>query len=196
MKAYIGNHPPYFGPYQFAGLLKFVGVPEKTAYNLGGKLQGTWVEKILEWMQPKRRVWVSIDNHDTWSMDHTLALIILPMLKQLKATKHGAPNVDDEHVPEHLRSTSAGPKEDEYDVDEHHFKRWDWVLDEMIWAFTQKTLDNDTEQFFDHSGVDHSTELLEQVHAIKFDKLGLDAHEDRKQRAFELFGKYYQALWD
>jgi hypothetical protein len=50
---------------------------------------------------------IKIDKWDTWSMDHTLSPIILPMLKQLKEVKHGAPNVEDEDVPEHLRSTSA-----------------------------------------------------------------------------------------
>lgn len=196
MKVYIGNHPPYFGPYQFTRLLRFVGVSEDTTDSLGGKLQGTWVEKVLEWLQPNQIKWVSVDRHDTWSMDHTLALIALPMLKQLKATKHGAPNTDDADVPEHLRSTSAPPKEQEYDTDAFHFQRWDWILDEMIWAFTQKTIDDDTSKFFDHSEVDRDADLSEQISAIKVDREGLDAHEARKQRGFELFGKYYQNLWD
>jgi hypothetical protein len=50
---------------------------------------------------------------DTWSMDHTLSYIIVPMLEQLKATKHGYPS----------------------DLTE---ERWDEILDEMIWAFTFK----------------------------------------------------------
>jgi len=48
---------------------------------------------------------VHIDEFDTWSMDDTLSHIILPMLKQLKETKHGAPNVDKEDVPSELRPT-------------------------------------------------------------------------------------------
>jgi len=44
----------------------------------------------------KRVETILLDPYDTWNMDHTLALIIVPMLKQLKATKHGAPCVDDE----------------------------------------------------------------------------------------------------
>ena len=35
---------------------------------------------------------IHIDPWDTWSMDYTLALIILPMLNQLKESKHGAPS--------------------------------------------------------------------------------------------------------
>jgi hypothetical protein len=34
---------------------------------------------------------VEIEPHDTWSMDCTLAMIIHPMLVQLKATQHGYP---------------------------------------------------------------------------------------------------------
>ena len=47
---------------------------------------------------------IVIHPYDTWSMDHTLALIIVPMLKQLKETKHGAPNVDASDVPMYLKS--------------------------------------------------------------------------------------------
>ena len=52
-----------------------------------------------------QKVSIRIDPWDTWSMDTTLAHIVLPMLKQLKATKHGAPQVDVEDVPEELRPT-------------------------------------------------------------------------------------------
>ena len=55
---------------------------------------------LLQWLheKKKRTVYVKIDKYDTWSMDHTLSLIIVPMLKQLKATQHGSPNVDDEDL--------------------------------------------------------------------------------------------------
>ena len=54
---------------------------------------------------PKQKTSIRIDNYDTWSMDHTLAPIILPMLVQLKATKHGAPMVDMEDVPREYTKT-------------------------------------------------------------------------------------------
>jgi hypothetical protein len=105
-------------------------------------------------------------------MDHTLALIILPMLKQLHADKHGAPDVDDEDVPEELKSTSAPPKECVWEVDPNHFKRWDWVMDEMIWSFEYKLKDTvDDMDIWAANGV-------------------------RAQNGFRLFGKYFQSLWD
>lgn len=81
--------------------------------------------------------YIKIDNYDTWSADSTLAPIILPMLKQLHEKKHGAPMTDDADVPEFLRSTAAKPKETEWDTDEFHFARWDWIMLEMIFAFEQ-----------------------------------------------------------
>lgn len=129
-------------------------------------------------------------------MDHTLAYIIVPMLKQLHETKHGAPFVDDEDVPEHLRSTSAPPKENEWDTDENHFKRWDWVMEEMIWAFEVHNDDDAESKFYDNSEVDRKEDINNQIRKMKVDEEGLKAFMDRKQNAFRLFGKYYQALWD
>ena len=94
----------------------------------------------------RRKIKIRIDHYDSWSMDHTLALIIVPMLKQLKATKHGAPFVDDEDVPKELRSIYALPREP-WDTDGNHFKRWEWVLDEMIFAFEHKLNDDWQDEF-------------------------------------------------
>ena len=141
-----------------------------------------------------RQIEIRIDKFDTWSMDHTLALIIVPMLKQLKATKHGAPYVDDEDVPEHLRSTSAPPPDDPWDVDDNHFKRWDWVMDEMIWAMEQVVKDDESE-FYDHSAVDN-TSLKSWIATVKIDREGLQQYHDRIQNGCRLFGKYFQNLWD
>jgi dCMP deaminase len=40
-----------------------------------------------------RKEQIHIHDYDTWNMDDTLAMIIVPMLKQLKATKHGVEEV-------------------------------------------------------------------------------------------------------
>ena len=137
------------------------------------------------------------------------------MLKQLKKDKHGAPFVDDEDVPEELKSTSAPPKENEYDTDANHFKRWDWVMDEMIFAFECKNDDHAEDKF--HTGetdyqwikldetmynsVTKKIEgLIEMVegpnHTRKTDWDGLKAQHDRVKNGFRLFGKYYEGLWD
>ena len=153
------------------------------------------LQKFLDFIHPKIN-YVKIDYWDTWSMDHTLAYMIVPMLKQLQKDKHGAPLVDDEDVPEELRSTSAPPKEKEYDVDGNHFKRWDWVMDEMIWAFEQKLVDDSTDKFYDWTEVDKAVNINDQIKKLKVDHKGLDAHNKRMENGFRLFGKYYQGLWD
>ena len=155
----------------------------------------------------ERKIKIQIDPYDIWSMDHTLALIIHPMLIQLKKNKMGAPYTDDEDVPEHLRSTSAPPKKDEWSTDDNHFDRWDWILDEMIWSFSQ-VLDEEAEDKF-HSGVsdiswdevDVSGETLYEMKkgpndTRKFDKEGWEQWNERKRNGFKLFGKYYSSLWD
>lgn len=157
--------------------------------------------------------YVRIEPWDTWSADHTLALIILPTLKQIREDKHGAPNTDDEDVPEDLRSTAAPPLENEYDADENHFKRWDWILDEMIWAFEQLVDDEGEQQFYsgnhdvyfapvdmDGNDIDEDeAELYEMRHGpnntFSIDTEGLQAYNDRIDNGLRLFGKYYRALW-
>jgi len=127
-----------------------------------------------------QKIEVQIDPWDTWSMDYTLAYIVLPMLRQLKETKHGAPSVDDEDVPEDLRSTSAPPKENEWDTDEFHFDRWDWALDEMIYAFDCKANKDEVYMRFD----------------IKTERDAMEKEQKRISNGFRLFGKYYENLWD
>lgn len=139
---------------------------------------------------------VMIDKWDSWNADHTIALIAAPLLQQLKLTKQGSGCVDDEDVPEELRSTSAPPKENEWDIDDNFHKRWDWVLDEMIWAMKEHAEGTGDDKFFDHSEVNEEADLSEQVSQIKCDYKGLDAYNARKQRGFELFGKYFTNLWD
>ena len=154
------------------------------------------IQKVLDFIHPKIN-YVKIDRWDTWSMDYTLSHIVVPMLKQLKETKHGAPFVDDEDVPEELKSTSAPLKESDYDTDENHFKRWDWVLDEMLWSFEQNLDTNSEEKFFDHAEWDEKEkDFGKNLHKIKIDQEGLKIHQDRKKNGFRLFGKYYQGLWD
>ena len=121
---------------------------------------------------PNPSVEVQIDKQDTWGMDYTLAHVILPMLIQLKETKHGSPFTEDSDVPEELRSTSAEPKENKWDTDSNFHARWDWIMDEMIWAFTEKCEDD---------------------WLIRDD---WEEYQKRMTKAFSMFGKHYENLWD
>lgn len=155
-----------------------------------------WLDRLFGW-NPKQKISVRIDDHDTWSMDHTLAPIIHPMLVQLKATKHGAPMVDMLDVPKELRMTKkqldACAKTG--DVDHKHFERWDWVLDEMLWAFEQKCRDDWQDDFYGPYIEDPKNgPMAGSFEWIDHD--GMKAHQTRMTNGFKLFGKYYENLWD
>lgn len=144
--------------------------------------------------EKQRKINVQIDPWDTWSSDHTLALVIAPLLQKMQEDKQGAPHVDDADVPEHLRR-SAAPLQNGWDTDENWHLRWDYVLQEMLWSMQQIAADDNESQFYDHSAVDESKGIMQQVNAIKIDTEGLKAHQDRVQKGCELFGKYFQSLW-
>lgn len=149
---------------------------------------------------------VRIDKYDTWNMDSTLAHIITPMLKQLKATTHGAPGDMEEFL---QTSNNAQYSFDFYEEGDtlawnKGHERWDKMLDKMIWSFEQ--INADWEDQF-HSGVHDvyfediaGTDLSEMKRGPndthEFDSKGYLEFQDRMQEGFDLFGKYYRNLWD
>jgi len=213
MKVLLSNYRNHWlSPYIILKKVCFWEKDEDRIYNLNDDPNNPY-KKWVNFLDPICQVWlkildiihprvnyVKIDRWDTWSMDHTLAYIIHPMLVQLNKEKHGAPFVDDEDVPDEIRSTNAEPKENEWDTDSNHFKRWDYVLNEMIWSFEQELKDDDEGQFFDHSECGDEKFPWDKdgqyVSKVKLDKEGLEAHQKRKTNGFKLFGKYYQNLWD
>ena len=224
MKVKIGPYKDFIGPYQIAEKILFWKNKHEddSVHNLGRWLSGDhhekdpnqWLGKNLKpslllrfckWIDSKRKrtIEIHLDNYDNWNVNSTLSLIVVPMLKQLKETKHGAPWTDDADVPEHLRSTAAPAKENEWDTDENHFLRWDWIMDEMIWAFEQDT--NEWEEKY-YSGV---IDMLKQEveggcfrlvdgpnHTFKVDEEGIKKHHERINNGRRLFAKYYDGLWD
>jgi len=153
-----------------------------------------------------QKIKVRIDPWDTWSMDHTLAPIILPMLKQLKETKHGAPYVDPKGVPKELQPKKQTKKQkDNGETDSTHFERWDWVLDEMIFAFETKVDDGRWEEQFETGTSDIQWKTLEDgmsqmvrgpKDTFEVDWEGRKKYQERISNGFRLFGKYFENLWD
>ena len=175
--------------------------------SLGRERHTTWLYEFLLWIDKfkKRTIKVHIDRWDTWSMDNTLAHIVLPMLVQLKHTKHGAPWVDVEDVPAELKPKKQTKKQKEMgETDSTHFERWDWVLDEMIFAFNSELDDSWEDQF--HTGEsdiqlkkleDGNSQMVHGPdHTSEIDWEGRKAYQVRISNGFRLFGKYYQGLWD
>jgi hypothetical protein len=125
----------------------------------------------------RRKIKVHVDYFDTFSLDHTLALVILPCLIQLKNSQQGSPMI--------IRS-ETDPKQltfdyFEDDLESLYFEKnnvvWNEMLDKMIWSFQQLAFDRENNIF----------------------KLDADArvlYDDRIQEGLDLFSKYYRALWD
>lgn len=245
MKVYIGPYKNWFGPYQLAEKLMFwVDRHDRRVFKFGQWLAGdkdeeegmstkdrqssSMLYKFLVWVdsKKKRKVKIRIDNYDTWSADATLALIILPMLKQLKEYKHGSATVDLEDVPEALRSTNTESYEAQSTFDFYSeavtegapdvHTRWSWVLDEMIWAFEQIQPDVDWEEQYRSGELDMRWKKTEESYidpetgetnfvsemvrgpddTYQVDYEGMKKHQARIDNGFRLFGKYYQGLWD
>ena len=204
MKVTIRKYPDWVGPYQVVEKLCFWAKRDdefpQWVFDLGDRLAhsrvGGYLSSAAEaysQFQSDRRVRVTIDRHDTWSMDHTLGYIVLPMLKQLKATKHGSPIIEDDdvpHLPKQGNASNEGRQRDLFKSEEHdevcwkqYEDRWEWVINEMIFAF--ESLVGENEDWENKYWTDK-----------KYDSEGYTKEGERIQNGFRLFGKYYTALWD
>ena len=227
MKIYLSNYRDHWiSPYTILEKVFFwreIDYDEPIIEKLSDILEpiSIAIQKFLDFVHP-RISYVKIDHYDTWNMDSTLAHIILPMLKQLKATKHGSPMVDLEDVPEHMRTTTTEDwdpqmtfdfyKEDP-NVGEPHFgeyanihDRWNYVLNEMIFAF-EHLIDDSWENEYSSGVIDTkfvpcpdnpklSTMENGPNHTYVCDYDGLFKVYSRMDNGFRLFGKYYRGLWD
>ena len=137
-----------------------------------------WIYDKTGW-SPEQRVSVKIASWDTWNMDNTLAHIVVPMLKQLKATKHGYPS--------DLPNEAA----------------WDDILDKMVFSFNSKLHDWEEQfQSGEHDIVwtehEDGSATMEKGpnNTFEIDVEGMKAYQARIDEGFALFGKYYENLWD
>lgn len=165
----------------------------------------------------ERKIDIKIDKFDTWSLDHTLALIILPALIQLKQTKIGTPGsfVNDSAEDFHDQATFDFMKEDADEVFQKGYDEWDDTLDKMIWSFQQIAL-GDYDSKYHHGEIDIAWEKTDKQypnpttgkmegtwHMVDknpgehwYDSVGHQLHEERIQEGLELFGKHFRSLWD
>ncbi len=222
MKVYIGPYKRYISPYHIVEKIFFW---TKTKDEYGFKVYPDWVHnigkwlaqdkngkdsrltKILSWIDSKRKrkVKVKIEPYDVWDMNSELALIILPMLKELRRQDFGSPFTDVEDVPSHLHPTE-GPSDKNGYTDNTVHERWKWILDEMIWTFEQLVPDCDWESQYHKGECDYVFEKTEDgkfyemktgpKHNATFDVEGYKNHSDKISNGLRLFGKYYQGLWN
>ena len=98
---------------------------------------------------------------------------------------------------------SKGP--DDWETDDRwvHYK-WEWVLNEMIFAF-ENILDEDWEDKFRHGDAqyeiipvddDEHTRMIQTNPDFWVDNEGRREYNNRIDNGLRLFGKYYRGLWD
>jgi len=185
--------------------------------NFWGEIFQVVLNYTVNLVQDRRKptVKVRIDPYDTWSMDHTLTPIILPMLKQLKETKHGSPYVDFEDLPSELQlnyTSSDETKQFDMFADDEteeiawdmHEKRWDYILDSMIYSFEKLNEDGWENEFYSGEididwidlGLNWKQSVLGPNDTFEVDREGLRIVHERIAFGLRMFGKYFQALWD
>jgi hypothetical protein len=187
----------------FYHLIKYVKGVVKMKVNLG-KYKKT---------SGNRKEEVRIDEWDTWSLDHDLARIIHPALIKLKECEDGSPFVEDVYVPDHLKSTAATPKENEWDIDDNYHARWDYILDEMIWSFGEYNREDRESQFYSGESdlsfipIDKDNNIVDEKDAnyfrwvdgpnstFKVDKESEKVYEEKISNGIKLFAIFYGALW-
>lgn len=227
MKVYIGPYEKWLSSRKLSDYMtKKYGYdwPPESKYTKYEKFLGV-LDDVMDWFYSKtfnriysyssRKIQIRIDDYDTFNADHTIALIVLPLLKKMKESKRGSSFVNNEDVPKELQITDKQKKAYDKDgsCDPNYFKRWDYVLDEMIFAF-ECVVDDDWEEEF-YSGdydisfvpIDNDGNVVAKEDATRFklskgpndtnvfDKEGYMKTYNRIDNGLILFGKYFRALW-
>lgn len=148
------------------------------------------INRLNGWRSQKVRV--HLDHYDTWNADYTLAQIILPVLEQLRDNSQSYPLIDPVDVPTDLKPTMEQLKtyKEEGVLDTKAKARWDYAINEMIFAF-ECIVDDSWEDMFFSWDYDSQDDLFHH-----FDKDGFNKYNSRIDNGLRLFGKYYRALWD
>lgn len=130
----------------------------------------------------KRKISVRINKWDTWCLDVDLARIIAPALKLLRKQKAGAPgslfdvsylNTTVWGTPEYKRAQAKSDKDG--------FKKWNGMLDAMIWSFDEIARGSPNEPECNPDNPKWQQQMR--------------AYQDRVATGTKLFGEWYGALW-
>lgn len=116
------------------------------------------------------KIKVKFDYWDIWNLDAALTPLLVAALKHFRENYIGVPWIENEDVPEHLRTHT------EHDEDAWPSKEaYEWILNEMIFGFEWKDEDDSL-----------------------YDVCLYDDWKDQANRAVNgriLFAKYFHTLW-
>ena len=196
MRVNIGKYRRHLSVYGLCSCLERLGLSEDRVDKITDWLiNHTPLQRVFDYVngKTKRKVKIHVDEWDAWSADHTLSLITYPLLLKLKEDKNASPTVDDDDLPLHMRHG------DGYDNWVHY--RWEWILNEIIFAHSAIIDDDWSEQFFHGpQDVKFVTDEDGKVTFVRdpgfwFDREGHDRYNERINNGLRLFGKYYRSLW-
>jgi len=155
-----------------------------------------WISPLNRFVGMDRKVKVRVSSQDIYSVDSTLALVILPVLEKFRSNaSFSSPNIDPDDVKDK--------------PDNSALTDWEYVLDKMILSFSSKTCEWEedfySDEFLHSEGLFDGLKSELDSDGKKFYYLSsLNKHIDydgmnKKQieitQGFLLFGKYYESLW-
>ena len=178
MRVYLGPFRHGITGKHLLWRLRWFGISPEKIHDIDHWLSSTRFGVVRRWITAKtkreRTVRIKIHEWDTWDVAHTLAHIVVPLLIQFRDGPFGpsndCPQTWKHDAPDEFRdggSDGGANAEGEFDF---HLERWEWIVDEMIWALT-RVRDGDMDPYD-------------------------DVARARKDRGLRLFGKYFTAIWE
>lgn len=156
-----------------------------------------------------RKIKIHIDDYDAWNADHTLALVAYPLLQKLKETKQGTASVDIKDLPKSFVYVKT-----ESDIKGFTYSEtaWEYILDEMIWAFKQiideyaeedQYIENPDQLTHSFTKLDNGSSRIDfniqkdpNKPPYKRNDEAIKVYQERISNGLILFGKYYRSLWN
>lgn len=184
--------------------LNFSTIPwwEASLYRL------KWYSRDLAYWLKKQyqRVKYGFPLEESWNFNYTCARWALPRLKQLRDGHVGFPTCfsnnpdpcDKQKYFDFFNEIPNGSTQDR----EYGDIKWVEILDKIIWSCEhfEDEIDPIYPENYDSRYVvvdvsDKGTKF-ERIDKRKIDWSPVEEHERKLQEGFELFGKYFQNLWD
>lgn len=124
-------------------------------------------------IRKKRGIYTKFKDKETWYLDVVIAQFILPRLKRFKKLNNGIPTSlffdgEDYHINDETYTEQAS-------------KKWDTILDEMIWTFEQLAYDSSPDKKDSESWDEYKVRCQQWTNNV--------------EHGLQLFAKYFRDLW-
>lgn len=152
---------------------------------------------------------IDITYSDCFNLDGTLGRVIVAALEAFKLQEYAGFTVEEQDLPEHLRYEEPVMINGSYTerglmgTDPLRQERFEWVINEMIFAFKSCYSGEGEDFWIDDPNYDPNADFLidnEEGSLTINSQLDIDqekqaAYNKRIQNGLNMFSKYYKALW-